>query len=243
MATEHRIFQYIYISLQTVTGEGVIATEYYVSEEDDNASRRQGSFIPKEADAKKKARKVTEKAKRELDRAEAEGEHLWDVAKEQLLRPGVAGGLIGLSESILRLVPDNIEQISFAVNVGLIGSASYALYTDPFLRRDTRFLSTLAVSSLAILGIEGFAADKYAQTESGRVEAQRAKAEGAAVWRHTREVVLRPGVLSGIVGVVNVGILGTVGWFGYANWDAPRWDRKVVSAVGCGLLTLWGVEG
>ncbi len=52
-----------------------------------------------------------------------------------------------------------------------------------------------------------------------------------------------PGVLGGIVGAVNVGILGTVGWYAYINWDAPRWDRKVVSAVGCGLLTLWGAEG
>ena len=83
-----------------MTGEGVILTEQYSSEEDDSAAsrKRQGSFKEKEAEAKKKARKLADKAKHELDRAEEEGEHLWGLAKEQLLRPGVAGGLVGLSE-------------------------------------------------------------------------------------------------------------------------------------------------
>jgi len=225
--------------IQTVTGETEVATGFYVTEEDDSPPRGnsgKGSSRNKEVDAKKKARDLKEKtkhgldnaeekAKRGLDYAEEEGEHLWDIAKERLLRPGVAGGLLGL------------------INVGLIGTASYAFYTEPSLRRNTRFISTLAISSAAILGLEGFAAERYSQTESGQEEARRAKSEGAAVWRHTKEVVLRPGVLRGIVGVVNVGVLGTVGWYSYINWDAPRWDRKIVSMVGCGLLSLWGAEG
>lgn len=135
------------------------------------------------------------------------------------------------------------DDFSAAVNVGLLGAASYQLYTKPEFRRDTRVLSTLAVSSAAILGLEGFAADRYAKTPRGQAEAKRAKKEGAAVYRHTREVVMRPGVLGGIVGVVNVGVLGAVGWFAYTNWDAPRWDRRIVSAVTAGLIALWGGEG
>lgn len=42
--------------------------------------------------------------------------------------------------------------------------------------------------------------------------------------------------------IVNTVILGTVGYVSYANWNRP-WDRKVVSAISVGLLTLWGGEG
>ena len=42
---------------------------------------------------------------------------------------------------------------------------------------------------------------------------------------------------------VNVGILGGLGYFSYTNWDKPTWDRRLVSAVSVGLLTLWGGEG
>lgn len=46
-----------------------------------------------------------------------------------------------------------------------------------------------------------------------------------------------------IIFPVNTAILGTVGYFAYKNWDAPRWDRRVVSAVSVGLLSLWSGEG
>lgn len=42
---------------------------------------------------------------------------------------------------------------------------------------------------------------------------------------------------------VNTAILGTVGYYSYVNWDKPSWDRRTVSAVVVGLLTLWGGEG
>jgi len=42
---------------------------------------------------------------------------------------------------------------------------------------------------------------------------------------------------------VNAGLLGTVGYFAYTNWDRPRWDKRIVSAVSVGLLTLWSGEG
>ena len=47
---------------------------------------------------KKKARHAKEKAHAQLERAEDEGLHLYAVAKEYILRPGVAGGLIGVGE-------------------------------------------------------------------------------------------------------------------------------------------------
>ena len=48
--------------------------------------------------AKPKAQRFKEKAEREWEEAEEEGEHIWEVAKEKILQPGVAGGLMGLGE-------------------------------------------------------------------------------------------------------------------------------------------------
>ena len=42
---------------------------------------------------------------------------------------------------------------------------------------------------------------------------------------------------------VNAGALGAVGYFSWKNWDRPSWDRRVVSVVTVGLLTLWSGEG
>jgi len=199
----------------TVTSETDPLTEndYYYDDGNVNGS------------AKRKARVGKEKAKVTIGKAEREGVHLWGMAKEQLLRPGVAGGLMGV------------------VNVGLLSWASYALYTNPPLRRDTKFLTSSAAAALVLLGAEGYAAEQYAQTPSGQEEKRRAKEEGAAIYRHTHEVILRPGVLGGLVGLANIGVLGTVSYFAYVNWDMPRWDRKVISAVSVGLLTLWSGEG
>ena len=30
---------------------------------------------------------------------------------------------------------------------------------------------------------------------------------------------------------MNTAVLGAVGFYSYKHWDAPRWDRRVVSAV------------
>jgi hypothetical protein len=164
-------------------------------------------------------------AKRKLHEAEDEGVHLWAVAKQRVLQPGVMGGLIGIA------------------NVGLIGAFGYQLYSKPHLRRDTRALSTAAVSALVLLGSEGYVAEAYRKTAQGQAEERRAREEGAYLYQLTRDVVLRPGVLGGLVGVVNVGILGGVGYLGYLHWDEPHWDRRTVSAVTVGLLALFAGEG
>ena len=52
---------------------------------------------------KKKARQAKEKARVGFERAEEEGTHLYDIAKEYILRPGVAGGLIGVGEQVRHL--------------------------------------------------------------------------------------------------------------------------------------------
>jgi len=165
------------------------------------------------------------KKSRRLREAEAEGLYLWSITKQYLFRPGVAGGLVGL------------------LNIGLLAGASRAFYTQPHLRSDRKVIASTAAAALAILGVEGFAAEKYHETPQGREEARRAKQEGTLIYKHLRENILRPGVLGGLIGLVNAAILGSVGYLSYIHWDKPTWDRKIVSAVSIGLLTLWGGEG
>lgn len=87
------------------------------------------------------------------------------------------------------------------VNLALIGTAGYQFYTRPEIRTDRKVVGGTLAGALVLFGAEGWLAEAYAQTENGQREAQRAREEGSAVWRHTREVVLRPGVLSGLLGI------------------------------------------
>ena len=89
----------------------------------------------------------------------------------------------------------------YTVNVGLIGAVGYQLYTTPYLRRDTKFLSSTAAAAVALFGTEGFLAEWYAQTPQGQREKARAKEEGAMIYQVTKETVLRPGVFGGLLGL------------------------------------------
>jgi len=44
------------------------------------------------------------------------------------------------------------------------------------------------------------------------------------------------------MGVVNVGLLGTLGYFAYTRRDQP-WDRRLVGGAAAGTLALFGAEG
>jgi hypothetical protein len=87
------------------------------------------------------------------------------------------------------------------VNVGLFAGASYVLYTEPHLRRDRRTLSATLACTLALIGMESYAADTYLQTPEGQEAQRKAKKEGSLVYRQAREHILRPGVLGGLVGI------------------------------------------
>jgi len=161
---------------------------------------------------------------RRLEETKAESIYLWESAKHVLFRPGVAGGLIGL------------------VNIGLMAGAARAFYAQPHYRRDTKVISSTVAATLAILGVEGFYANAYRKTAAGQEEERKAKEEGALIYRHVREQILRPGTLGGLVGVINLAILGAIGYFSYENWNRA-WDRRTVSVISAGLLTLSIGEG
>ncbi|CCO26396.1 hypothetical protein RSOLAG1IB_03573 [Rhizoctonia solani AG-1 IB] len=198
----------------TVTSETTPA--HQGDSDDEGSGNRPGS-------AKRRAAK--DRARDTLHNAEEEGLYLWEQFKERVLRPSTAGGILGV------------------INVGLLAFVGRELYTKPHLRSDTRTLGITAAAAVALLGAEGALADAYVKTPSGQKEKERTKKEGAALYRHSREVVLRPGVLGGLVGALNLSILGGVGYAAYLNWDKPRWDRRTVSAISASLLTLALGEG
>jgi hypothetical protein len=45
-----------------------------------------------------------------------------------------------------------------------------------------------------------------------------------------------------LISLVNSAILGALGYVAYSNWN-KSWDRRAVSAISVGLLTIWGGEG
>jgi len=86
------------------------------------------------------------------------------------------------------------------INVGLLGYAGYALYNTPAYRKDYRVIGGAAAAGLAIMSAEGALADAYLSTEEGQAELRRAEQEGSVLYRHTKEIVLRPGVFGGLLG-------------------------------------------
>lgn len=75
------------------------------------------------------------------------------------------------------------------------------LYLKPNLRRDSAFVFSTAIATVGLLLAEGYAAKKYRQTPRGREEERRAKEEGALIYKKMREVVFRPGVFGGLIGL------------------------------------------
>lgn len=75
------------------------------------------------------------------------------------------------------------------------------MYTQPHLRTDSKILGSSAAGALIILGVEGALAEAYRNTPQGKDEERRAREEGAALYKHTKEIILRPKVFGGFLGI------------------------------------------
>ncbi|KAF9458433.1 hypothetical protein BDZ94DRAFT_1201089 [Collybia nuda] len=164
----------------------------------------------------------SEKENKRLQEVKAEGIYLWNVARRHLLRPGIAGGLVGL------------------INLGFLAGAGRAFYTQPHLRGNRTALSSTFLTAIALVTVEGYAAEKYQKSFRGQAEEEQGE---NFLYNHLYEQVFRPKVLGGLVGLLNTVIIGTVGYFSYSNWNRPSWDRRTVSTIAIGILTIWASEG
>jgi len=76
------------------------------------------------------------------------------------------------------------------------------------------------------------------------------------LFNRAREVVLRPQVSGGLLGAalihvaieltlvpVNLGVLGTLGYFTYRHWDSPNFTKKNISYATIGLITRFSGQG
>ncbi|KAF8647036.1 hypothetical protein AX16_006873 [Volvariella volvacea WC 439] len=174
------------------------------------------------------------KYEKRLREIKAEGFYIWEVAKHYLLRPGVAGGLVGL------------------FNVGCLACFGHAIYNRPALRRDFAFLGKAIGISVALLSLEGHVFSKQISKKDikgkGRMESPSPPPTLPVGTfdesrRQMKHYFYHPLMLRGTLGFLNAAVLGALGYFTYANWGKPAWDRRVVSSVAVGLLTLWGGEG
>ena len=138
------------------------------------------------------------KTSRRVRDVQEESAYIWSNFKDILLRPGVAGGLVGLG-TLPNTIPDHYSQN--IVNVGIVACVGRAFYLRPELRADKRVITSVVAASLAVVSLEGFATSKYAETPRGREEIRRAKEEGSLVYRYLHEHILRPKVLGGMLGL------------------------------------------
>ncbi|KAJ9091697.1 hypothetical protein QFC19_008988 [Naganishia cerealis] len=176
-------------------------------------------------DAERKASELKKQAGEKLGRAESALETYAARAREILLRPGTLGGLMGVA------------------NVGLISTLGYYAYTRRNVPWNRNYVAAAIASTLSLFATEGIVAERYSTTPEGRQELERAKEEGSRAYVHAREIVLRPQVAGGALGALNVAVLAALGYFGYQNWNKPAWDKKLVSAITCGLISLSAAEG
>jgi hypothetical protein len=91
------------------------------------------------------------------------------------------------------------------VNIGVLGTLGYNIYKKPSLitepRMNARPLAYISGGLITIFALEGFVADQYLETPQGQDELRRAEEEGHLLYNRTKEIVLRPKVAGGILGV------------------------------------------
>lgn len=141
-------------------------------------------------DAEKKAKEIKKQAGEQLDRAETVAEKYISQAMDILLRPGTLGGLMGIA------------------NVGLLGTLGYYAYTRRNVPWNRNYVAAAAAGTLSLFATEGVVAERYSTTPEGKAELARAKQEGSRAYIQAREIILRPQVAGGALGVLNVAVLG-----------------------------------
>jgi len=147
------------------------------------------------------------KAKKLARDAEQEAVHWSAVAKELVLRPPVAGGLVGV------------------VNLGLIGYTGYKFYSEPHLRHDHRFVTSTIAGSMILLGLEGYGAQTFAPVRE----------EEDVLVQYVRQNPKSTRTLLSVLNVGIMGATGYLTYSKWDRWDNRTFATLAGGLVSFGL--------
>ncbi|KAF9653784.1 hypothetical protein BDM02DRAFT_1069769 [Thelephora ganbajun] len=166
----------------------------YVEEESDSSPHRRT--------AKNKA-----KAKKLAHDVEKEAIHWSAVVQELVLRPSVAGGLVGV------------------VNLGLIGYAGYKFYNEPHLRQDHMFLTSTIASAAVVIGLEGYGAQTFAPVRE----------EEDVLIQYVRQNPKATRTLFAVLNVGILGATGYLAYSKWNRWDNRTFVTLAAGLASFGL--------
>jgi len=133
--------------------------------------------------------------------------HWLVVAKEVVLRPPVAGGLVGV------------------VNLGLIGYTGYKFYSEPHLRNDHTFVSSTIAGAAIILGLEGYGAQTFAPV----------RAEEDVLIQYVRQNPKSTRTFFAVLNVGILGATGYVTYSKWNRWDSRTFATLAAGLASFGL--------
>ena len=80
--------------------------------------------------------------------------------------------------------------------------------------------------------------ERKAEAEARELKKKADKAARAAA----RELRSHPFATSGVVGAVNLALVAGTGYFAYANWQKPHWDRRIIGAITSAWAVVAGLQ-
>lgn len=187
-------------------------------------AEEKGKEVAKDAEAKGKAaaRDVEKKAERAADKVEETAKEVKGASK-QLARDAEVKGK--------ELVDDAAEKTKEVAHD--VEKKAKQLKREAKVRR---YRSRYRLFSPLLMTITVLFSFHF------QAEIQHAENVAAQYIERAKELVLRPGALGGLMGVANVGLLGTIGYYAYTRRNVP-WDRNYVGATAASVLALFGIEG
>lgn len=147
------------------------------------------------------------KAKKAAHDTKKEAIHWSVVAKELVLRPPIAGGLVGV------------------VNLGLIGYTGYKFYNEPHLRHDHMFVTSTIAGTAVVLGLEGYGAQTFAPVRE----------EEDVLVQYVRQNPKTTRTLFAILNVGVLGATGYLTYSKWNHWDNRSFMTLAAGLASFGL--------
>jgi len=188
---------------------GVVSPNFKENPATTTSINRPPRFEEEESDPSphRRTAKNKAKAKKLAHDAEKEVVHWSAVAKELVLRPPVAGGLVGV------------------VNLGLIGYTGYKFYSEPHLRRDHRFVTSTVAGAMVLLGLEGYGAQSFTPVRE----------EEDVLIQYVRQNPKSTRTFFSILNVGIVGATGYLAYSKWDRWDRRTFATLAAGLASFGL--------